>query len=172
MESRPICLRVIPPLVVAGLLVAAVLLVNGSGAAGRTTLVPLIGLLPLLVAVVIWGFHDSARPIEEDRPRRPLRVSIDVDSRRSRLVEAKVSREPPPEPTLEAPGEAAPEPPPEPEPEPVKKVLYVASATSGVYHRPDCAHAVKIPEDARLDFPNKKKANASGRRPCARCVGK
>ena len=51
------------------------------------TAVGAVASITILVGVVIWGFHDSART-EEEKPGRPLSVSIDIDPRRARIVES------------------------------------------------------------------------------------
>lgn len=179
MAKRSRLRQAVPVFVVGGLLLLAALVVNGSGAAGRSTLIPLVGFLPLLAVVVVWGARDGAAAAGERAPRRPLRVSIEVDSRKDRLVTAKVTREAPPdlpeppagEPEIPAVPAPAPEEPPSaaaPEPRPPR---FVATESSSVYHVPDCPHAQKIGAEARVGFPSAAAAKKSGRRPCSRCCG-
>lgn len=159
--------RAVPVFVTGGLLVLAALVVNGNGGEGRVALIPLIGFLPLLAVVAIWGARDGVAEAGEraraKAPRVPARVRAEMPPAPAEGPPAEPERPAVPAP---APGKAPPDAAPERKPP-----RFVATETSSVYHVPDCPHAQKIGEEARVEFASAAAAEKSGRRPCSRCCG-
>jgi len=46
---------------------------------------------------------------------------------------------------------------------------FVASKSSGVFHRPDCRWAQNISDDNRVGYRTREEAEQSGKRPCRSC---